>query len=192
MLQTRVVAVMLFQGADLSRHDIHLAMIFLAIIAIALVVQAIGVVISGGFAAKLLHRVDGIANIVEKRTGPMLDKTNALLDELSPKVKSLVENSEQISTTVRTKVEELAVTVSELNDTVKEVNGRTRVQVARADGLVTDALVATSEISHSVTESIKVPVRQIAGLVAGAKAGLETLIARSPFGNKRGPGSYDL
>jgi methyl-accepting chemotaxis protein len=192
MLQTRAVAVMMFQSSDLSRHDIHLAMIFLAIIALALVVQAVGVVISGGFAAKLLHRVDGIANIVEKRTGPMLDKTNALLDELSPKVKAMVSNTEQISETVRVKVEELAVTVGELNDTVKEINGRTRVQVARADGLVTDALVATSEISHSVTESIKVPVRQIAGLVAGAKAGLETLIARSPFGNKRGPGSYDL
>jgi uncharacterized protein YoxC len=192
MLQTRVVAVMLFQGADLNRHDIHLAMIFVGIIAASLLAQALFVGITMGYAAKLLHRVNQIGDIVEKRTGPMLDKTNALLDELSPKVKSITENAEQISYTVRTKVDELASTVSELNETVKEINGRTRVQVARADGLVTDALVATSEISHSVTESIKVPVRQIAGLVAGAKAGLETLIARSPFGNKRGPGSYDL
>jgi uncharacterized protein YoxC len=189
MLQARAVAVMLFQENDVTRHDIHLAMIFLFIIALALAIQAVGVVISGIFAAKLLHRVDGITNTVQQRTGPILDKTIALLDELSPKVKTVVENSEHISTTVRTKVEELAATVSELNQTVKEINGRTRVQVARADGLVTDALVATSEISHSVTQSIKVPVRQVAGLVAGLKAGLETLIVRSPFGGRRGP--YD-
>jgi hypothetical protein len=33
-----------------------------------------------------------------------------------------------------------------------------------------------------VRESIKTPVRQIAGLIAGVKVGIETLIARSPFG----------
>jgi methyl-accepting chemotaxis protein len=186
------VAVMLFQESDLTRHDIHLAMIFLCVIALALAAQAFGVLVSGIYARKLMGRVDSLAKMLEGRTVPILDKTSALIDELSPKVKALTENAEQISYTVRTKVDELAVTVSELNDTVKEINGRTRIQVARADGLVTEALIATSEISHSVTESIKVPVRQVAALMAGAKAGLETLIARSPFGNKREPGPYDL
>jgi uncharacterized protein YoxC len=175
-------AVVLLQDSELTRHDVHLAMIFLFIIALALVVQAIGVVICGGFAAKLLHRVDSIGDIVEKRTGPMLDKTNALLDELAPKVKSFSENAEQISYTVRAKVDELGATVSELNDTVREINGRTRVQVSRVDGIVTEALVATEDISRTVQQGIKTPVRQIAGIIAGLRAGIETLIERSPFG----------
>ncbi len=178
------VAVVFLQESELTRHDIHLAMIFLAIIALALVVQAIGVMISGAFAAKLLHRVDGIADIVEQRTGPMLDKTNQLLHELAPKVQSFSENAEQISSTVRAKVDELAVTVGELNDTVREFNGRTRTQVARVDGIVSDALGATEEISQTVQNGIKAPVRQIAGIIAGLKAGIETLIERSPFGRR--------
>jgi uncharacterized protein YoxC len=176
------IASFFLQSSDLTRHDIHLAMIFLAIIAIALMVQAAGIVFAAGFAAKLLHRVDGIANIVEKKTGPILDQTTQILTELTPKIQSFTENAEQISYTVRSKVDELGVTVSQLNATVQEINGRSRIQVARVDGIVTDALIATEEIASSVQQSIKAPVRQIAGLVAGVKAGIETLIARSPFG----------
>jgi uncharacterized protein YoxC len=176
------IASFMLQGADLTRHDIHLAMIFLAIIAIALVVQAAGIVFAAGFAAKLLHRVDGIANIVEQKTGPILDQTTQILTDLTPKIQSFTENAEQISYTVRAKVDELGVTVTQLNQTVQEINGRSRIQVARVDGIVTDALIATEEIASSVQQSIKTPVRQIAGVIAGLKAGLETLIARSPFG----------
>jgi uncharacterized protein YoxC len=178
-------AVVLLQDSDFTRHDIHLAAIFLFVIALALVMQAIGVVISAVFAAKLLHRVNGIADVVEKRTGPMLDKTNQILNDLAPKVQSFTENAEQISYTVRTKVDELGVTVSELNETVREINGRTRVQVSRVDDIVTDALVATEEISHTVQQGIKAPVRQIAGIIAGLRAGIETLIERSPFNGKK-------
>jgi uncharacterized protein YoxC len=175
-------AAIVLQSSDLSRHDIHLAMIFLAIIALALVVQAIGVVISGLFAAKLLHRVDGIANIVEQRTGPILDRTNELLRDLGPKIHTVSTNVEQISYTVRAKVDELGATVSQLNETVQDINGRTRVQVSRVDGIVSDALYATSEISQTVQKGIRAPIKQIAGVIAGLRAGVETLIARSPFG----------
>jgi uncharacterized protein YoxC len=175
-------AVFLQQDAGMSRHDIHLAMIFLAIIALALVVQAIGVMVSSAFGAKLLHRVNSIADIVETKTGPILDRTNVILQDLAPKVKSVSENADHISTTVRVKVEELGATMSELNDTMREINGRTRAQVRRADGIVTDALQATEEISHTVQNGIKGPVKQIAGIIAGVRAAVETLVARSPFG----------
>jgi len=177
-------AVFLQQDAGMTRHDIHLAMIFLAIIALALVVQAVGVLISSAFGAKLLHRVNSIADIVEHKTGPILDKTNSILEELGPKVKSVGDNVENISVTVRDKVHELGVTVSELNDTVRQINGKTRVQVQRADNIVTDALRATEEISYTVQSGIKGPIKQIAGVVAGVKAAVETLVARSPFGRR--------
>ena len=175
-------AVVFLQDSELTRHDIHLAMIFLAIIALALVVQAIGVLISSAFGAKLLHRVNSIADIVETKTGPILDQTNLILKDLAPKVKSVSDDAGRISSTVRVKVEELGTTVSELNDTVREINGRTRAQVVRADNIVSDALQATEEISQTVQQGIKGPVKQIAGVIAGVKAAIETLVARSPFG----------
>jgi uncharacterized protein YoxC len=178
------MAFMMVGDGDLTRHDIHLAMIFLAVIALALVGQAIGVIIMGGFAAKLLHRVDSIGNIVEQKTGPILDRTGRLLEELEPKLRSMSENAEQVSYTVRSKVDELAVTVTQLNETVQEINGRARHKVARVDHMVNNALDATEEITTTVQQSIKAPVRQIAGVIAGLRAGLETLIERSPFGRR--------
>jgi uncharacterized protein YoxC len=175
-------AVFLQQDAGVTAHDIHLAMIFLFFIMLALIAQAIGVLISSAFGAKLLHRVNSIADIVESKTGPILEKTNHILEELTPKIKTVGENAETISSTVRAKVEELGATMSELNDTVREINGRTRAQVVRADNLVSDALHGAEEISQTVQNGIKGPVKQIAGLIAGVRAAVETLVARSPFG----------
>ena len=185
-------AVVLLQDAEFTRHDVHLAMIFLFVIALVLVLQAMAVVVGGVFAAKLMVRMKGVVDRMERKTGPILDKTNLMLQDLGPKVQtitdkvqSLTENAEQISSTVRVKVDELGVTVSELNETVREMNVRTAMQVARVDGIVSDALHATEEISKTVQDGIKGPVRQIAGIVAGVKAGIETLVARSPFGGRR-------
>jgi uncharacterized protein YoxC len=177
-------AVFLQQDSGMTRHDIHLAMIFLAIIALALVVQAVGVLISSAFGAKLLHRVNSIADIVEHKTGPILDRTSAILEDLAPRVKSVGQNADHITSTVRVKVDEISVTMTELNATMREINGKTRVQVQRADNIVTDALQGAAEISHTVQNGIRGPVKQIAGVIAGLKAGIETLVARSPFGNK--------
>jgi len=174
-------AIILLQD-DLSQHDIHLLMIFVGLIAVALLLQALGFVIAGIFGAKLLHRVDGIAREVHQRTGPMIDKTSQLITDLGPRVQSLTENAEQISYAVRAKIDEVGETVSQFNRTAMEANGRARTQMSRADGIVTDALTATEEIAHTIEDSIRAPVRQIVGMLAGFKAMIDTLIARSPFG----------
>jgi ABC-type transporter Mla subunit MlaD len=110
------------------------------------------------------------------------------LIEFVPKLRTISDNVEHISTVTRAKVNEVGATVTQVNQTVQQVNqtvqnanGRARAQVARADTMVTDALTATQDLSQKVQHTIRVPVRQIAGLVAGFKAGLETLIERSPF-----------
>ncbi len=178
-------AVVVFQStAELTQRDIHWAMIFLAVIALSLVAQAVGVLISAAYGAKLLQRVNAIACIVETKTGPIMDRTASILQDLEPKVKSVGESAEHVSSTVRVKVDELGVTMTELNATMRDINGRTRVQVRRADNIVSDAMHATEEISQTVQHGIKGPVRQIAGVVAGMKAAIETLVARSPFGRR--------
>ena len=175
-------AVVIFQStSELTQRDIHWAMLFLAVIALALVAQAIGVLVGAAFGAKLLHKVNVIADIVETKTGPIMDRTANILKDLEPKVKSVGESAEHITSTVRVKVDELGVTMTELNATMRDINGRTRVQVQRADGIVSDALLATEEISQTVQHGIKGPLKQVAGVIAGVRAAVETLAARSPF-----------
>jgi len=177
-------AMIVFQQDELTKRDIHWAMIFLCLIALALMAQAVGVIVISMFGAKLLHRVNVIADIVETKTGPILDRTNVILQDLAPKVKSVGENADHITSTVRVKVDELGATMTELNATMRDINGRTRVQVKRADNIVSDALHATEEISHTVQHGIKVPLKQVAGVIAGVRAAVETLAARSPFGRR--------
>ena len=134
-------ALALLQTADISAHDIHWLTIFVGIIAGALLLAAGGLVFTSIFAAKLLHSVNCVVKEAKEHTGPLLVKTNQLVHELAPKIHHLTENAEQISYTVRAKMDELAVTVSQLNETVQEVNGRARRQVAHADGIVSTKLL---------------------------------------------------
>lgn len=163
-------------------HDVHMAGVWLLIIALALVAQAAGVIAVGVYAARFLTQMKRITDNFEAKATPILEKTNVLLDDLSPKVRTISTNVEQLSYTVREKADEIGATVTQLNRTVEEINARTRVQVARADAIVSDAMEATEDISASVQQGIRVPLRQVMGIVAGVKAGVETLVARFPFG----------
>jgi uncharacterized protein YoxC len=176
-------------------HDVHFAGICLLVIAIALVAQAVGVIAVGIYAARFLAKIDGLTNNFEARTTPILVKTNELLETLNPKIKSISENVEQLSYTIRAKADEIGATVTQVNRTVEDINLRSRVQVARADAMVTDAMAATEDFSRTVQHGIRVPLRQVAAIVAGVRAGVETLMERFPF-IPRGPrerrGPYDL
>lgn len=195
------------QDSSQTQGDIHLSTVYLGIIAITLLVLVLALVIGGlvaaVFVSKQIKRAESMAKMVENKVIPIIDKANNLVADLTPKIKHISENAEQISYTVRGKVDELSSTISELNQTVLEINGRTRVQVTRVDGMVSEALTTTEEISQTVQNGIRVPVRQIAGIIAGVRAGIETLVERSPFnrsaqreprryGNGSGPSPLDL
>jgi len=188
------VLMMYFQSTNsFSGSDIHWLMIFGGIIAAALVAQAIGLVAAAFMASTILKKVQGMADASDAKISPILAKTNALLEDLSPKVRSISTNVEQISYTVREKCDELGETLTQLNRTVNDANVKTRSQITKVDGMVTDALDTTAEVSKAVQEGIRMPVRQIAGIIAGFKAGLETLVAKSPFGKGKGyENPYDL
>ena len=190
-LQSMAMWMFLFQEEG-SRQDTHHGVLWLAVIGIALTLQALAVVGAALVAMKLLKKIDAISEAFEKKTDPIISKANALIDDIGPKVRTISTNVENISYTARVKVDELSKTIDELNRTVKDVNERSKVQISRVDGIVSDALTTTYEVSRTVQENIKGPVRQIAGVMAGLKAGLETLVARSPFAGRVKQNPYDL
>jgi methyl-accepting chemotaxis protein len=188
------VVAMFFQDNAVATqtNDVHWIKWFVFIAAVGLVLQGIGVLFAAIYAAKLIKKVDDIVDHVDKKTTPILTKATALIEDITPKVHDITTNVQQVSFTVRDKVGDLAVTVDELNTTVQEINARARMQVMRVDGMVTEALDTTQEVSRTVQENVKKPIRQMAGIIAGLKTGLETLIARSPFKPRGGVSPYDL
>ena len=174
-----------------TEHDVHLIMIFVGIAAVSIAFLAL-VVLAGSIATMVISRkVHAMVERVEAQTTPILAKSNALIQELTPKVHAISNNVEQMTYTVRAKVEEIAVTVDAINQTVTDLNYRTKAQVGRVDGLVTEAMNTTEHVSRSVQDGIKAPIRQVTGIVAGVKTGIETFLALSPLQRKK-PGPYDL
>ena len=162
-------------------NDVHLMMIGMWIIVAALVLAFLALAVAGLMMLKVIRKVEGIAERADSKIWPLIDKTQVMVEELSPKVRTITTNVEQISYTVRAKVDEFSATASEINRTVKDANTRTQEKVARVDGMVNEALNTAHHVSRTVQDSVRKPIQQIAGVIAAMKRGVETLVERSPF-----------
>jgi len=168
---------------SLSSGNSRLLMIFVGMVAIAMVVQAIAVIVLAVGTAKASKKGLEIAEELRAKMGPILDTTHTVIHDSAPKVKIITDNLLETSHVVRSKAAEFDATASELNM-------RTRAQAARVDGMVTSVLNTTADISETLQRAVKVPVREFSGLVNGFKAGLEVLVGRAKeFGRDKPDGT---
>jgi methyl-accepting chemotaxis protein len=173
-------------ASSLSSGSSRLLIIFVGLVAIAMVVQAIAVIVLAIGAKKASTRALEIADQLHTKLMPILDTTHTVIHDSAPKVKIITENLVETSHVVRSKAQEFDATASDLNM-------RTRAQAARVDGMVTSVLNTTADISETLQRAAKVPVREFAGLVNGFKAGLDVLVGRAKeFGRGRTPQGRDL
>jgi hypothetical protein len=164
---------------SLSSGNSRLLMIFVAMVAIAMVAQAIALIIMAIGAAKARKRGLEIAEEVRLKMLPIITETQEMIHDAAPKVKVITENFVEASHVIRSKAQEFDVTASDLNF-------KARAQAARVDGMVTSVLNTTADITESIQRGIKIPVREISGLANGLKAGLDVLIGRAKgFGSGR-------
>ncbi len=105
-----------------------------------------------------------------------------MVHDTSPKLKVITENLVETSHVVRAKAVEFDVTMSDAND-------RARVQIARVDTMVGKTLATTQELMTTLENAARVPVREVAGIVNGLKAGLDVLVgkAKHGFGTRQPP-----
>ena len=180
-----ILSGMWLQDADsISSGNSRLLMIFVGMVAAALIVQAIALVVMAVGAAKARKRVLAIAEEVRAKAMPVLESTQGFIANTAPKMMTLAENLVETSNVVRSKAVEFDATLT-------EVNSRARVQAARADDIVTTVLTGTAEAVNAVQRGINVPIREFNGLMNGLKAGLDVLVGRSKkFGSGRAQVSY--
>lgn len=145
--------------------------IFIIIAAIAIVFQT-GILLAM-YAAfkKSSSRMEALATEVHAKAMPTLDAAQSLIVSTRPKVETIVDNLASTSTTLRSQVERIDVTLDDLLD-------RTRLQVIRADELVTRTMDKVEETTEVVQHSILSPVRVASGFIQGLTAGLSTLFRR--------------
>jgi hypothetical protein len=143
--------------------------ILLIEVGIAFVVE-IGIMIAILVAIKKSSaRMQALADEVQQRALPTLDAAQSLVVTAKPKLEEIINNAAASSATVKSQLERLDATVNDVID-------RTRLHVIRADELVTRTMDRVEETTDLVHHTVISPVRQIAGVVQGLTAGLNTLL----------------
>ena len=163
---------------SLSSGNSTLLMIFVAIAAFALLAQAIAFIVIAVGAKKALTRGMTIAEEVRVKAMPLIQDAHQLIRDTTPKVKVITENLVETSHLVRGKAQEFGATAG-------DINSKTRLQAARVNDLVTSVLNSTTEVTETIQRGIKLPLREVSGVVNGLKAGLDVLVGRA-----KGFGSY--
>ena len=144
---------------------------FSIIAAIALVVQ-VGILI--GLFLQLKKTTEAINRMVtdlHTRMGPILTRTQILLDETQPKISALVEDASQVVYLARSQAQKVDRVMTEAAD-------RLRGQLVRADRILTGALEAVEDAGTQVRRSFWGPVQKASALVQGIKIGLDVLRSR--------------
>ncbi len=156
------------------------AWVLIAILAVAVLVH-IGTMIGLYLVAKdSSTRVKGLADKIESRALPAVEAAQALVVESRPKIDNIMDNLAATSSSLRGQVERLDATLNDIVD-------RARLQVIRADELVTRTMDRVEETTEIVQHTVVSPVRHLSGLLQGLTAGFGSFFSRKrPSGDHAG------
>jgi len=155
--------------------------IFTAVTAAAVVLQAL--VLVGMLIAmrKSSARIEALAEEVRGKALPAIDTAQTLMNNSREKLDTILTNVQSTTTLVRGQVERLDKT---LNDAVD----RARLQVIRADELLTRTMDHVEEATEAVQHTVVSPVRQISGILQGVSVGVEAFLRGRPGRRRTGNG----
>lgn len=161
--------------------------LFIAVTSAAVVLQMLILLALYLAMRKLNARLETVVDETQSRVFPLLENAKvmqqdvkALLEATRPKLDVILDNVAHVTTTARTDIERVEVTLNDLLD-------RTRLQVIRVDEMVTRTLDRVEETSEKVQHSVMSPVRQVSGLVQGLSAGLGAFFSAQKRRRNGGP-----
>ena len=146
----------------------NLLLAVLCVVAVAVMLQA-GILVAMMIgAAKTQKRVVAVLEHMETRVGPVLDQTRLLLEDTTPKMRVITNNVLEASHILRQQAQNI-------NGTVEEVTMRTRKRVIMLDEMVGAGIVGLERAMHAVQDGIVGPMKQVNGLLAGFRTGMDVL-----------------
>jgi hypothetical protein len=147
--------------------------IFVGIAALSILLQA-GFTI-GTFVAvrKAQKKIVGLAEDVRLHALPAIISSRDLIQDLTPKIRTMADNISAVSTTLRGRTDEVGGMVG-------DVTGRAQAQAARVDGMVKGTLDQLNVAVHAIEHGVSVPLRQVNGILNGFRAGVEVLRKKTP------------
>jgi len=151
--------------------DTMLLTVFIAVTAVAVLLQM--AILAGMFVAvrKTSAKVESLAEEVKTKVLPTAELAHSMMLELRPKIETVADNVSVSTTMMRTQLERIDATLTDIVD-------RTRLQFIRADEFVNNTMDKLEETREAVQRTVVSPVRQISGLMHGVTAGVEAFFSR--------------
>src|SRR5208283_2524019 len=146
--------------------------IVIAITAAAVVLQMLILLALYLSVRKLSARLELVTDETQSRVFPLLENVKVIqedvkvwMDTSRPKIDVILDNAAHVSTVARTDIDRVGATLNDLLD-------RLRLQVIRADELVTHTMDRVEATSEKVQHSVMSPVRQVSGIVQAISVGV--------------------
>jgi hypothetical protein len=150
--------------------------IFIALTALAILLQA-GVLVAMYVAMrKSSQRMEALATEVRNKVLPTIEQAQTIVTEMRPRIEIIAANVEQTTTQLRSQLQRVDATVSDALD-------RGRLQIIRADELLSRTFDRVEQTSEMVQKTVVSPIRQISGIMQGISVGLEFFLNRRARGN---------
>ncbi len=167
----------------MTEHQSTYLLFYTGVVAFAILIQGIALVILALAAAKLMKQVAALTVEAKGKVYPILESVrditakgqhiaevarNVAVDS-EPKIKRVTANIADTSDVYRAKV-------AQVDSLMTDTADKARRQTDRVDGMISSVLTRTGEMAASVHHAILAPVRQVSGIVNGAKGSIEVLI----------------
>jgi|SRR5579864_5107318 len=149
----------------------NLLIVAIAVIALAVILQAGILIALYASVMKTSKHAETMMAELHERALPVLESAGIILSDSRDKVSEITENLRATSASLRSQMERVDHTMSDVLD-------RTRLQVIRTDEMVSRTLDKVEETTELVQHSIVSPVKQLAGLLSGLTVAFNTFFRR--------------
>ncbi len=140
--------------------------LLVALIALALIIQAISFLLFVLRFRKLCGRVEVFLEQISRDAQPVLQSARELLAEGKEKFSAISTNILEITSMARAQV-------ARLDGMLTDASQQARLQFIRLDQLLTDTIGRVEETGEAVRRTILAPVREISALLSGFRTALD-------------------
>ena len=127
---------------------------------------------------KMGGNLDRMRAMVEQQGTPAIKELREVLGE----VKDILRGARAATENLTGVTEAVRDQIRDVNSVIEETTNRARLQISKADEVVTHAIKRMEATSQIVQESILRPIGELSALIRGLSSGLNAL-----FGRKRNP-----
>ncbi|MGH9692304.1 MAG: DUF948 domain-containing protein [Candidatus Acidiferrales bacterium] len=147
--------------------------VFIVIAALALLVQTAFLVALLFEIRPLIKQCVRIASNLHAKMDPILLRTSHILDNSEDRIKSIMEDASEITHVARNQAQKVDRVFT---DAVE----RLRLQVIRADHIVTGTLEVIEDAGSKVRRTVWRPIHQVSAVLKGLKVGLDVIRGERP------------